>query len=458
MNFVWYDFETFGLNPKFDAIAQCAFVATDSRLEVEDRLHLQICPPQDKLIHPYSLCVTGLSLNDLQSQGITEWQAAGRIHNWLQQKKGVLAGFNSAAFDSVLLRFLFFRNLLPAYKHEQNFRKADVLQWLRAIYALEPDDLHWDMRLGALSLTQAGFCEANSISSKNAHDAMADTLMMLELVRFLAKKKPRVMQHFLFKHSPEYISQEFAQPTLGILIDKSRGWKKQFARTVVCGQIDRKTLLWLDVESASEIVELLHTSQEEEFLSQSWQHVRYLKLNDCPIILPWKVITKERAARLGYEPSSLEKQAKKLLELFPKIAGVLAKRSFPEKSSDELQEIDVDSLLYLQRDYFDYQQKIAWLHDKLQLQEKLQDTDTQALPDWLHALYSLALFRETGEVQNPAQEILQKRLYGKQEPNYMSILKAHCHLAEAFRFDSHKQELLQESRDHLEMVKSFCRA
>ena len=452
LQFVWYDFETFGLDPQFDSIAQCAFVATDSHLQVESCLNLQVRPPADKLIHPFSLCVTGLSLHQLDSEGITEWQAAGQIHSWLLQRNGVLAGFNSASFDAILLRFLFFRNLLPAYKHEQNYQKADVLQWLRTIYALDPDGLRWDTKLGYLRLTQASFCGANGISADNAHDALADTNMMLELVRFLADKKPRVMQHFLFRHNPEYISQAFANPSLGLLIDKTRGWKKRFARPVVCGRIDRKNLVCLDIEATSQIVQLLEMHQQE-FLSFGPKHLKYLKLNDCPIILPWQVITKDRAARLGYDTKAIDKQAATLSKLFPEIAKLVANRTFPQKS---IEGIDVESQLYLQRDYFDQQTTIAWLRDKLQAGEILQEPERQQLPCWLKALYALAVFRETGTMLAPTGDILKTRLYGQHEPNYAGILQAHCHLAEAYRLDRKKQDLLQEAREHLDLVKSLC--
>ena len=60
--FLWYDLETFGLNARYDRIAQFAAVRTDSNLNVIEEPHLFYCKlSDDYLPDPLSVLVTGIT-------------------------------------------------------------------------------------------------------------------------------------------------------------------------------------------------------------------------------------------------------------------------------------------------------------------------------------------------------------------------------------------------------------
>ncbi len=58
----WYDFETFGIDPKYDRLSQFAGIRTDEDLNIiSDPLTLYCKPADDCLPDPYACMITGIT-------------------------------------------------------------------------------------------------------------------------------------------------------------------------------------------------------------------------------------------------------------------------------------------------------------------------------------------------------------------------------------------------------------
>ena len=77
----WYDYETFGIDPKYDRLSQFAGIRTDEELNIiSDPLTLYCKPADDCLPDPYACLVTGITPQKALADGINEAEFISAIH------------------------------------------------------------------------------------------------------------------------------------------------------------------------------------------------------------------------------------------------------------------------------------------------------------------------------------------------------------------------------------------
>ncbi len=190
--FLFYDVETSGLNPAFDQILTFACIRTDlslteiSREAITIKLRRDIVPsPQAFITH----CLTQDELN----QGITEYEAAQKIHKLLNTPGTVSLGYNSLGFDDDFLRFLFYRNLLDPYSHQyaNQCSRMDLLPVTTLFRIFCEGGLKWPrLEDGSSSLKLERISRENGFStSGRAHEAMADVDAVIELARVFSRQE-----------------------------------------------------------------------------------------------------------------------------------------------------------------------------------------------------------------------------------------------------------------------------
>jgi exodeoxyribonuclease-1 len=74
---LWHDYETWGVNPKFDKPSQFAGIRTDLDLNIIGEPEMFYCqPPQDYLPQPEACLVTGITPQLALREGLTEVEFA----------------------------------------------------------------------------------------------------------------------------------------------------------------------------------------------------------------------------------------------------------------------------------------------------------------------------------------------------------------------------------------------
>ena len=77
---LWYDLETFGRDPQHDRIAQCALIRTNEALEeIADPIVLYCRLPPDYLPDPEACYIHGITPQEAERKGISEYEFALRI-------------------------------------------------------------------------------------------------------------------------------------------------------------------------------------------------------------------------------------------------------------------------------------------------------------------------------------------------------------------------------------------
>lgn len=231
--FLWHDYETFGVNVRSDRPAQFAAIRTDAELnEIGDPVMLYCQPTPDYLPDPQSCLLTGITPQLCLARGVAEHEFANRIEQAFSQPNTIGVGYNTIRFDDEITRFLLWRNLIDPYAREwQNgCGRWDLLDVVRAAYALRPKGIHWPTNAeGRISFRLEHLTAANHISHAAAHDALSDVRATIALARLIRERQPRLFD-FCFKlHKKdaviEQISLHAPQPFLHIsgMIPVERG-------------------------------------------------------------------------------------------------------------------------------------------------------------------------------------------------------------------------------------------
>jgi exodeoxyribonuclease-1 len=200
LSFYWHDYETFGVVPRRDRPVQFAGVRTDADLnEIGEPAMLYCRPSPDTLPDPESVLLTGILPQHALQHGLPEHEFAARIEAELARDGTVGVGYNSIRFDDEVTRFLFWRNLIDPYAREwQNgCGRWDLLDVVRATWALRPDGIHWPVHCegpqqGRPSFRLEHLTAANGLAHEAAHDALSDVRATIALARLIKARQPRL--------------------------------------------------------------------------------------------------------------------------------------------------------------------------------------------------------------------------------------------------------------------------
>jgi exodeoxyribonuclease-1 len=189
--FLFYDIETTGLNPAFDQILSFACIRTDLELNEIDRQIITIRLRKDIVPSPKAFLTHGLTQNELEL-GISEYDAALKIHDIFNIPGTISLGYNSLGFDDEFLRFMFYRNLLDPYMHQyaNGCFRMDVLPITVIFKVFCPGCLKWPKIDGKLSLKLDLISQENNFKiSGRAHEAMSDVEAVIGLSKRLFHQK-----------------------------------------------------------------------------------------------------------------------------------------------------------------------------------------------------------------------------------------------------------------------------
>ena len=234
--FYWYDYETFGLSPKVQRIAQFAGIRTDENLNVLEE-HMFYCKPtHDSLPAPEACAVTGITPQLCEKKGLIEHEFIKKIHHEFSKPDTCIVGYNSIAFDDEYTRHTLFRNFLDPYSwHWQNGNaRWDILNVARFCYAhKEEGSLNWvknEKNRPIFKLDR--LAPANHIEHTNAHDAMADVRATIGIAKIIKDTQPKFFNYALSLNDKKEVGQLVKPLHPMLLTSSSFGYKSSFTRLV----------------------------------------------------------------------------------------------------------------------------------------------------------------------------------------------------------------------------------
>lgn len=188
--FLFYDLETSGLNSSFHQILQFAAVRTDEKFNELESYNILVKLRPDVIPEPGAMITHRISLESLKN-GISEYDLAFKLYELFNTPDTISLGYNSLSFDEEFIRALFFRNLLNPYSHQymNNCKRMDIFPIVTAYKVFDDKSINYPIVDNKYSLKLEEFNKVNKLFEGQAHDALVDVRVTIELTKKLVRNK-----------------------------------------------------------------------------------------------------------------------------------------------------------------------------------------------------------------------------------------------------------------------------
>ncbi|WP_281074372.1 exodeoxyribonuclease I [Klebsiella quasivariicola] len=314
--FLFHDYETFGTSPSLDRPAQFAAIRTDAELNVLGEPEVFYCKPADDYLpQPQAVMITGITPQEALAKGDNEAAFARRIHDLFTVPQTCIVGYNNVRFDDEVTRNIFYRNFYDPYawswQHDNS--RWDLLDVMRACYALRPEGITWpENDEGLPSFRLEHLTVANGIEHQNAHDAMADVYATIAMAKLVKTQQPRLFDYLYSHRNKRKLATLIDVPQMKPLVHVSgmfgaaRGntslvaplaWHPENRNAVIMVDLagDMSPLLELDADA---LRERLYTPRAE-LGDLPAVPIKLVHLNKCPVLAQANTLRPQDADRLG---------------------------------------------------------------------------------------------------------------------------------------------------------------
>ena len=312
----WHDYETFGLDPRYDRPAQFAGIRTDEDLNViGEPLMIYSKLADDSLPSPEACLVTGITPQEANEKGLPEVEFIKRIHDEFSQPNTCGVGYNSLRFDDEFTRFILYRNFYDAYAREwQNGNSRwDIIDMARLTRALRPEGITWpDRDDGKPSFRLEHLTAANNIEHQGAHDALVDVYATIALAKLIKTAQPKLYD-YVYQHR----RKNDVAPLLNLqdktpVIHVSRMYPSEYCGTALVIPLAKDPtnangIIVYDLryspedlinEDAATLRERLFTPYSELPEGVKRPALKTIHINKCPVVVPENTLNDEAAERL----------------------------------------------------------------------------------------------------------------------------------------------------------------
>ena len=464
--FLFHDFETFGIHPAYDRPCQFAGIRTDSDFNPIDKpLTIFSQPTADYLPSPEACLITGITPQIAMQQGMNEASFIKRIHQEMMVPQTCSLGYNTLRFDDEVTRHTLFRNFHDPYAREwQNGNSRwDLIDLVRACYALRPDGITWPEREDGLpSFKLEHLSAANGLAHEHAHDALSDVHATVALAKKLKEAQPKLFSYFQSlrsKHEVKaLINTQQLTPLVHISgrISSAQGccawvvpimWHPQQPNKVLVINLTMDIAPLLELSAETLAKHWFTAYAELETAGQKPVPLKWIQINKCPIVAPAKTLLPENAQRLGIDREACLQQLATLKQHQTMLQEKLGQMVVCAER--EPTEQDADASLY---DGF------ANEHDKALINHIAQLSADELMgfhADFHASKYQKLLFRYrarnwpqslNADEQQRWMEFCRERLYTESAPwmtlaRYLTEIER---LAEVHQHDSKKMRILQQ--------------
>ena len=314
--FYFHDYETFGTHPGRDRPAQFAGIRTDAELNpIGEPLMIYCQMPTDYLPEPEACLITGITPQLVNRQGVNEAEFIRRIHAEFSQANTCILGYNNIRFDDEFTRYTLYRNYFDPYGYswQQGNSRWDLLDVVRACYALRPEGINWVYDgEGKPSFRLELLTQANGIGHEHAHDALSDVYATIGLAKLIRDQQPKLFEYLFKLRNKNQVKALIDVLSMKPLVHVSGmfspwqgcaswvspvAWHPTNANAVIVVDLNQDISPLVALES-EQIRERLYTKRDE--LGDNLPiGVKLVHINKCPVLAPAATLTEQRAEELG---------------------------------------------------------------------------------------------------------------------------------------------------------------
>lgn len=318
-SFYFYDFETWGADPKRDRPAQFAGIRTDLELNIIAEPDMWYCQlANDYLPHPEAALITGLTPQLCNKKGLPETEFMQKILAQFSQSNTCVLGYNSLRFDDEVTRYSLYRNFYEPYGREWQHGNSrwDLIDVIRACYALRPAGINWPQREdGSPSFKLEHLSKANGLEHANAHDALADVYATIGMAKLLKQQQPKLFSYLFELRKKQKVTELIDTAGLTPLVHVSSkfpasqgccSWIVPLAfhptnkNAVICFNLQNDPTPLLADDLAT-LHEKLYKKTADLAEGEQRLGLKLIHLNKCPVLANAKTLSVERANELGID-------------------------------------------------------------------------------------------------------------------------------------------------------------
>jgi len=331
----WYDFETFGNDPRRDRASQFAGIRTDEDLNIiGDPLVMYCKPANDFLPNPMACLITGITPQLALEKGIAEAEFTSRILGEFAQPGTCVAGYNSIRFDDEVTRQLLYRNFHDPYEREwkNGNSRWDIIDMVRLCAATRPEGIEWPKKEdGSNSFRLEELTKANGITHADAHDALSDVLATIEFAKLIKQSQPKLYEYVYNLRSKRKVQAEIDLSTrkpvlhVSVMYPSIKGClalvmpicpHPENSNGVVVYDLRVDPDTWIHL-SDTEIKERLFTPKEQLPDGVERIPLKTIHYNRCPVVTSPAVLSPERAVKYEIDLDTCRRHWEKLQNLTP---------------------------------------------------------------------------------------------------------------------------------------------
>jgi exodeoxyribonuclease-1 len=337
-SFLFYDLETFDVDPQRSRIAQFAAIRTDEALaEIEAPIDFMVRPADDLLPSPGASLVTGIAPQRALREGVNEAEAFARIADAMARPGTCTLGYNSLRFDDEFVRNGLFRNFHDPYEREWRNGNCrwDLLDVLRLAHALRPEGLQWPLREdGHASFRLEHLALANGVREGDAHEALSNVRALIGLARLLRAAQPKFWDYALRLRDKRYagslldpiamnpvlhVSQRYPAARLCAAAVVPLARHPRYDGRVIVFDLDADPAQVLDLD-ADAIAARLFVRRED--LPEGVERIalKEVHLNRSPALVAWNHLRDGDFERLAIDRVAIEGRADRLRAAGPALA------------------------------------------------------------------------------------------------------------------------------------------
>ena len=352
----WHDYETFGIDPRFDRPSQFAGIRTDEELNIiSDPLTLYCQPADDCLPDPGACMVTGITPQKALADGVPEAEFIAAIHQEFSTPGTCIAGYNNIRFDDEFTRNTLYRNFYNAYAHEWQHGNSrwDIIDTVRLTRALRPEGINWPEQDGRPSIRLELLTKANNITHEAAHDAMSDVYATIAVAKLIKEKQPRLYNYIYNLRKKTEVSKLINLRTHEAILHVSSRYSAERGAIAmvmpICQHpVNKNGFIVYDLDvhpeeffgaDVDEMTARLYTPAAE--LPEGIKRIplKQIHINKCPIIVPLKTMDKDAAQRLSIDVERCEQHRELILqnieEFATRTSAIFQNSDFPEISDPD---------------------------------------------------------------------------------------------------------------------------
>ncbi|QJC37868.1 exodeoxyribonuclease I [Enterobacteriaceae endosymbiont of Donacia bicoloricornis] len=308
-SFLFYDYETFGLNPKKDRIAQFACIRTDINLNIISSPIVTYCKlPSDYLPDPNSIIIHNISPYVVNLKGLKENEFAHFINKIFSYPNTCILGYNNINFDDEFSKFLFYRNFYDAYEWfwKNNNSRWDILNLIRACYVLRPNGIFWPKinNIPIFNLEKIAILN-NILPYYKSHDALSDVYTTISLTKLVKNKQPLLFKYFFKYKNKNFLIKIINLLKIQILIHISNIYKNKDNNlnciTPLFWHPENKNIL-ITFNLKKKISSFLKILNNKSKIKKEYifLYIQYINFSKSPLLIPINILKKIDIKRLKF--------------------------------------------------------------------------------------------------------------------------------------------------------------